>query len=129
VIEGIAWMLQGEPRKCVDMRLENGLGPVTAICLQAAGEAARASGLIDSLEASAARDRLGIYTLGFIGAYYARVGDPAKTVEWLSKAYAVSPTAFDTRFVDSALFDKVRSDPVFQRGWDTIRGKVRSRFG
>lgn len=128
VIEGLALMLDGKPEQCVAMKLSEPGGPVTAICLQRLGRPAEAAAIIDSLTPLADRATLGVYTLGFLGAYQAELGDAAGTIRWLRKAYDVSPTAFDARFYSSGLFDKVKDNPVFKHGLDQILARVRSRF-
>jgi hypothetical protein len=84
--------------------------------------------VIDSIAARSMGGPLAIYTMGFIGAYHAVRGQADKAVEWLGRAYEVSPSAFDFRLVQSALFDAVRDDPVFQRGMTNIEARVRARF-
>ena len=100
-------------------------GPVTAICLRRAGDTVAARRMVDSIEAGGS---LGIYTMGFLASYYAQGGDPARAVEWLDRAYAVSPAAFDFRLLASALFDPIRTSPLFQRGLNVIAAKVRARI-
>jgi serine/threonine-protein kinase len=129
VIEGLAYLLSGDPRRCVDLKL-TGLGePVAAICLHQLGDTTQARALIAGLEARATTGPIGIYTMGFIGAYHARLGDTGKALEWLGKAHDLSPRAFDPRLLDSGLFDRVRSEPGFERGLEVIRSRVRGRFG
>lgn len=128
VIEGLAHLLGGSPEKCVNLRL-SGLGePVTAICLRRAGNSAGAAAIIDSLVARSAREPIGIYTMGFIGAYYADQGNVAEALTWLGRAFDASPRAFDPRLFDCGLFDKVLADPAFRRGLDGIWARVRARF-
>ena len=128
VIEGLALMLDGKPDRCVAMKLSEPGGPVTAICLRRLGRAAEAAGIIDSLTPLAERSAVGVYTLGFLGAYQAELGNAVGTIRWLRQAYEVSPTAFDFRFYSCGLFDKVKDNPVFQRGLDQILARIRSRF-
>ncbi len=128
VIEGLAHAFAGRPRQCVEMKLDRFGGAVTAICLHLAGDSALARQAIDSVEAQSMEGPLGIYTMGFVGAYYAVLGNATKALEWLGKAYAVSPVAFDFRLIQSPLFDKIRDQPEFQRGMATINARVRARF-
>jgi len=128
VIEALGHAFAGRPQRCVAMKLSQIGGPVTAICLHLQGDSARARRAIDSIEAQSMERPLGIYTMGFVGAYHAVLGQSAQALEWLEKAYAASPSAFDFRFVQSQLFDRVRNDPVFQRGMAIITARVRARF-
>ena len=128
VIEGLALMLAGKPERCLAMNLADPGRPVTALCLRRLGRVPEATGIIDSLTALASRSRLSVYTLGFLGAYHAELGDAEGSIRWLQKAHDVSPTAFDFRFYSSGLFDKVRDNPVFQRGLDQILARIKSRF-
>ena len=125
VIEGLALMLDGKPDQCVAMKLPE---PVTAICLRRLGRVAEAAAIIDRLTPLAERTPLEVHTLGFLGVYQAELGDAAGTIRWLKKAHEVSPTGFDFRYYSSGLFDKVKGDPVFQRGLDQILTRIRARF-
>ncbi len=128
VIEGLARMLAGQPERCLALNLADPGLPVTALCLRRVGRIAEATAIIDSLTSLAARTPLSVYTLGFLGAYQAELGEAEGTIRWLRKAHEVSPTAFDFRFYSSGLFDKVRDNPVFQRGLDQILARIRARF-
>jgi serine/threonine-protein kinase len=127
VVEALGALFAGDPGRCLEMNLDP-FTPVTAICLHQRGDTARAQALIDSLVARSEKQSLAIYTLGFIGAYYAVLGQPARAIEWLEKGYALSPAAFDRRLLQSPLFDRVRDDPTFQRGLAAITARVRARF-
>ncbi len=128
VIAGIALMLDDKSEQCVALGLEDPGVPVTAMCLHRLGRGAEAARLIDSVTPLAERNAVSVYTLGFLGAYQAALGNAEGAVRWLRKAHEASPTAFDFRFYSSGLFDKIRDNPVFQRGLDQILARVRSRF-
>lgn len=128
VIAGVALMLGGKAEQCVALKLVDPGVPVTAMCLHRQGREGEAAALIDSLTPMAGRNAVSVYTLGFIGAYHASLGDAEAAIRWLRKAHDMSPTAFDFRFYSSGLFDQVRDNPVFQLGLDQILARVRSRF-
>ncbi len=128
VIAGVALMLGGKPEQCLALKLDDPGVPVTAMCLSRLGREPEAARLIDSLIPLAGRKAVSVYTLGFIGAYYATLGDAEAAIRWLRSAHELSPTAFDFRFYSSGLFDQVRDNPVFQRGLDQILARIRSRF-
>jgi tetratricopeptide (TPR) repeat protein len=128
VIEGLGHAFAGRPGQCVEMKLEQFGGPVTAICHYLAGDSLLARQAIDSIVAQSMEGPLGIFTMGFVGAYYAVLGDVPRTLEWLGKAYAVSPAAFDFRLIQTPLFDQIRDQPEFQRGLAAINARVRARF-
>ncbi|MFN0181762.1 MAG: protein kinase domain-containing protein [Gemmatimonadales bacterium] len=128
VIEALGHMLGGNPGQCVAMELSQFGGPVTAICLRRAGDSTRADTIVDSIEKAAMDGPVGIFTMGFLGAYYAQAGNAAKAIAWLERAYAVSPAAFDFRLLGSELFDPVRTDPAFQQGIAAIIARIRARF-
>ena len=128
VLEALGLLLSGKPAQCIAMKLADFGAAVTAICLERQGDRVRARQIVDSIEASSIAGPLGIYTMGFLGAYHAVVGDAAKAISWIEKAYAVSPAGFDPRLFRSELFDKVRVDPTFARGWAAVQARVRARF-
>lgn len=128
VLAGVALMLGGKPEQCVALTLPDPGVPVTAMCLRRLGRDGEAAALIDSLTPLAGRNAVSVYTLGFLAAYHADLGQADAAIRWLRKAHDVSPTAFDFRFYPSGLFDKVRDNPTFQRGLDQVLARVRSRF-
>ena len=69
-----------------------------------------------------------VYLMGFIGSYYADLGQADKAVQWLSRAFSISPVAFDFRLLDTELFDRIRDNPVFTQGVAAIKQRVRDRF-
>ena len=129
-IEGIAYLLNGQPDRCLDLSLGDGPArAVRAMCLFKAGREAEAGALVDTVEASAASGSEPLYSYGLLGAYRAQRGDVQGTLSWLERGFAKSPTAFDFRFFDTGLFDAVRDDPAFRQGLAAIVARVRARFG
>ncbi len=128
VVEAIAHLLDGNLERCLAMELPEQGGAVRAMCLRRAGRLDEAARLADSLRASAENGQATIYAMGFLGAYYGQTGDQAAALRWLERAFAVSPIAFDFRFIDAGLFDPVTADPSFRRGLETILARVRARF-
>jgi tetratricopeptide (TPR) repeat protein len=129
VIQAIAHLLAGDAQRCIGTALRDPGGPVAAICLHRLGRKAEAQALADSLTALALEGKVAIYTFGFLGAYRAELGDAAGALAWLQRAFAISPTAFDFRFLDAGLFDPVRKDPTFEQGLEAIYARIRARFG
>lgn len=128
-IEGLALMLGGDPERCVAMDLA-GIGrAVTALCERRRGNVERAEAIVDSLTGVADEGGAELYTIGFLGAYRADMGDATGALAWLDRAYRLSPTAFDFRFLDSGLFDRVRADPGFARGLEAILSRARAKLG
>jgi tetratricopeptide (TPR) repeat protein len=126
-IAGIAHLLAGPLERCREL-VPGGLGaPVRAICRLRSGRAPVARALGDSVEREVAAGRGTIYVHSLMGAYHAAGGDVAATLSWLERGFAASPTALDFRFVDAGLFDRVRSDPAFRRGFNGIMARVRER--
>jgi hypothetical protein len=66
--------------------------------------------------------------MGIVAGYFAQAGDVGRTVQWLERAYAVSPIGFDFRVLDSKLFDPVRNDPQFRTAVRSIRGRIRQHI-
>ena len=129
VVEGIGHYLKGEPQRCVDLKLTDIGVPFAATCLWKVGRADEAKRIIDSETAGVeARHYAGIYALVFVASYHAQLGNAAEAVRWLDRAFALSPSAADFRFIDSGLMDPIRNDPVFVKGMAAIWARVRSRF-
>ena len=97
------------------------------MCLSASGRSAEAASLSDSLAASL---RAGQYSNAYqysdMAAYYAWTGDVSRSLEWLQRAARVTPVIASWQ-LDSGLFDRVRDDPRFQRGFAGVVESIRSR--
>jgi hypothetical protein len=59
-----------------------------------------------------------------LACYYAQRGDARAALDWLSRAFAQSPTGVEIRVYESALFDPVRTDPMFSRVAEQIRAGI-----
>ncbi|MEZ4455108.1 MAG: hypothetical protein R2882_00965 [Gemmatimonadales bacterium] len=101
---------------------------VTAMCERRQGHLEQAAAIVDSLVRLADAGTAEVYTLGFLAAYRAEEGDVGGALAWLDRAFQLSPTAFDFRFFDCGLFDRIREDPAFQRGLTGIMTRVSGRF-
>src|SRR5690606_15844008 len=107
LLVAIGQALEGRPQACLAMNIETVNAPAAAICRLRAGDTTAAVALADSLDREAEAGRLGVYPLGFLGAYHAEQGDAEGAIRWLSRAYQLSPTGFDRRLLATSLFDKV----------------------
>jgi serine/threonine-protein kinase len=126
-IEALAHVLDGQPARCLELDLAT-FPETRAICLRAVGRAAEATALIDStVTAYQAGSYDRIFQMGITAGYYAQMADATRTVQWLERAFAVSPLGFDFRVIDSKLFDPVRNDPQFRAAWSRIREQIHQR--
>ena len=62
-----------------------------------------------------------------LATYYGWVGDAEKSLEWVLRAYELSPSGVEPRVIESALFERVREDPRFRRGVDRVRSGIWDR--
>ncbi len=126
-IEAVALLGQGRPEACLSLDL-GGFPEIRAICLEAAGRAAEAGQVVDSVSgAYKAGSYAKVFQIGLVGAYYARRDDAARAAEWLERAYAVAPTGLEFRALDSGLFDRVLDDPEFNAAVARIHRQVYQR--
>jgi hypothetical protein len=109
------------------------LGPhagTRAACLYEAGRRADAVRMVDSLAAAieGRESPDAVYTAVTraedLAVYYAWTGDPALSLAWLQIAFRLSPIGVETRTLASALFDRVRSDPLFAAGLRETRAGI-----
>ncbi len=116
-----AYLLADQPHRCAAMNL----GPhraLQALCLAAMGGESDAAAIIDSVEAAAARGGSGetaftaVVTAEDLASYYAWRGDATVSLGWVRNAFLLSPSGIDSQLRESAMFDNVRSDPVFADG-------------
>jgi len=126
-IEAVALLGQGRPEACLSLDL-GGFPEIRAICLEAAGRAAEAARVVDSVSGVyRAGGYAKVFQIGLVGAYYARQDDAARAAEWLERAYAVAPTGLEFRALDSGLFDRVLDDPEFNAAVARIHRQVYQR--
>ncbi len=62
-----------------------------------------------------------------LATYYAWVGDPVASLEWVRRAYDMSPSGVEPRVLESALFDRVRADDRFRSEVERIRAGIWDR--
>jgi serine/threonine-protein kinase len=128
-LRGIALLLDGQAQECVQL----GLGPYSglrATCLVEVGREREAHQIVDSLETLL---RLGrqvdtlftnvIAAQGLAG-HYAWLGDVDGALEWVTRAYELSPSGVDLRTIESGLFDRVRGDARFSERLTELRGEI-----
>jgi serine/threonine-protein kinase len=130
--EARALVLAGRAAECLTMELGPHAG-LKAVCLHAAGHAAPAEAVADSLvrgfEAGGFADQ--VYTDAVraedLATYYAVKRDAARALSWVERAYDLSPLGVEPRLLDSELFDAVRQDQGFAAGLRRAQGAVWDR--
>jgi adenylate cyclase len=127
-IEGRALLLAGRGPECATLEL----GPheaLRATCLWETGRTDEADRLIGRVEALTLQNRsldpdfAPVLQAEDLAVHYAWIGDTATAVQWIERAYELSPTGLEIRVYDSALFDRVR-DPAFVARVDELRGQI-----
>ena len=89
--------------------------------------------MVDSLRAAFAAGTGGDSTLSPVltarglAQYYAWTGNAEESVEWLERAFAISPMGEDFQLIRSGLYDKVRNDPRFKAGLQRVRTQIYER--
>ncbi len=127
-LQAVSHLLLGRPEDCSELDLGRHAA-IRAMCLHSLGREERATSLIDSLSTVAFSQEYDqmfsdVIMLGDIASYYAWLGDAEQSIDYIERAFALSPSALDFRFIYSGLFDRVRNDPAFQSGMNRIRGNV-----
>jgi len=121
-----ALLLSGKARACLGSGLEM-FTATRAMCLQAAGQRREAIAASDSAAAAlnqgAARS---VYQYIDLAAYYARQGDVSRALVWLRHMAEQTPVV-SYWYLDSGLFDRVRTAPAFQRGLRQLQDEIRAR--
>lgn len=131
-LEAISLLLLGQADRCVDLDLGPRVG-VRAMCLHTVGRGDEAEALIDSLSAVAAEKSTtdgklnDVVLVGDVASYYAWVGDAQRAIDWLGRAYELSPSGLDFRIVYSGVYDPVRADPSFAAAWERLREEIWQR--
>ena len=100
---------------------------IRALCLHKLGRRDDAKRLIDSLTArvNAATRRGGPFSDVVHGENlaldFAWTGDVDATLMWLRHAAAITPAAAPFLYINSKIFDSVRTDPKFQAGLEQLK--------
>jgi TolB-like protein len=131
-IEARGHLLAGRAESCAAMDLGPHAG-LRATCLYELGRGAEATAIIDSLitalETGTLRDTIftEVIRAEDVAAYYAWVGDASTSLEWVRRAYELSPSGVEPRIYESALFDRVREDDRFRSEVERIRAGIWDR--
>jgi TolB-like protein/Tfp pilus assembly protein PilF len=128
--EARALLLLGRHDECAAMDVGPYL-PLRAMCLHAAGDTAEARAIIASLAAAvnAGAADLPLHPgalAGDLAEYHAWLGDVERTLHWLERSAALSPTS-QFLVTETATCARVRADPRFRAELDRIRRDVRAR--
>jgi serine/threonine-protein kinase len=123
---GNALLLKGEAEACARLGLEPWLA-TKAICLHETGREAEGKALADSLEGLLTRGDYAIVPqFVALAAYRAWLGDARGALAWLERSARISPM-LHYWYLESGLFDRVRSDTVFSVGISRVESGIRAR--
>ncbi|MGH7526273.1 MAG: TPR end-of-group domain-containing protein, partial [Gemmatimonadales bacterium] len=125
-LQGYSLLLRGQGRRCAALDTGPWLA-LKAMCLLEVGRTADATALSDSLASQLLAGRYTtLHQFVDMAAYYARLGDVDRSLEWLERATRLTPT-INYWQLHSGLFDRVRDDPGFQAGLARLEHYVRFR--
>jgi serine/threonine-protein kinase len=123
---GNALLLKGDAEACAQLGLEPWLA-TKAICLHEVGREAEGKVLADSLERLLIRGDYAIVPQFIaLAAYRAWLGDARGAIGWLGRSAAISPM-MHYWYLESGLFDRVRSDTLFSVGISRVESGIRGR--
>ena len=123
---GNALLLKGDAEECAQLGLEPWLA-TKAICLHEIGREAEGKVLADSLERLLTRGDYAIVPqFVALAAYRAWLGDARGAIGWLERSAAISPM-MHYWYLESGLFDRVRSDTLFSAGISRVESGIRAR--
>ncbi len=128
-----ALLLNGNAAACDAMEL----GPhavLRAMCLRQLARGDEATAIVDSVIAALRSDRNGgdsVYTdvipIEDLASYFAWIGDAPTSLVWVERAFEQSPSGIEAMVLESALFDRVRSDAAFAAAVERLRSAVWQR--
>jgi serine/threonine-protein kinase len=128
-LEGRALLLHGRPDECLDVEFGPHEG-VRAACLYELGDVGGATEIVDSITREVERGAVydqrytEVTRIEDLACYYAWIGDVTRTLQWLERAYDVSPMGVWGRMLRTGLFARVRSDPRAVREMDQLTAGV-----
>ena len=126
---GRALLLDGRPAECVELKLGPHEG-VRAACLHALGRVEEAQAIADSIDRAVQLSGISdpVYTAVIraedLACYYAWIGNNRMALQWLTKAYQLSPIGVDQRVLGSRLFESLRQDEEAAKELDQITARI-----
>lgn len=131
-IQALALLLSGRAQDCAALDLGPHAG-LRAMCLHALGRVDEASAITDSLStALLAGERLqpdytNVIPAGDLAAYYSFIGVPERSIPWIYRVYALSPSGIDARVLESGVFDNLLANGDLRREVNEIRDRIWAR--
>ena len=131
-IQALALLLSGRAEECLELDLGPHAG-LRAICLYAVGRVERAEAITDSLRtvlrsgAQAHPEFTNVIQAGDLAAYLAWTGYPERSMRWIHRAYALSPSGIDPRTLNSGIFESVLEDGQMRREVSGIQDRIWDR--
>ncbi len=127
--EALALLLLGRAAECVQVNLDRYVA-IRALCLYTLGQRDTAKRLIDSLAAvaSAAVRQGGPYEDIVLGEnlalYFAWTRDVEATLTWMERAADITTAAAPFLYLNSKIFDSVRTSPRFRSGVEKLKQEI-----
>ena len=131
-LQALSDLLLGEYARCLTLELGPQSG-TRAMCLHSLGRVREAGAVVASLRAaysakpSSEAGTSPVEAARELARYHAWTGDPAQSLAWLERAFAISPEGEDLVIMASGVYDKVREDPVFSAGIRQLRTQISQR--
>ncbi len=131
-IQALALLLSGRSEEC----LEVDLGPhsgLRAICLHEMGRTEQAEAITDSLRVvlrsgvQAHPDFTNVIPAGDLAAYLSWTGRPDQAMQWIHRAYALSPSGIDPRVLNSGVFEQLFESGQRRREVAEIQDRIWTR--
>jgi len=131
-IQALALLLSGRAEECLDVDLGPHAG-LRALCLHAMGRVDQAVAITDSLQLvlragrQAHEEFTNAIQAGDLAAYHSWTGSPEQAMQWVHRAYALSPSGIDTRVLNSGVFGALFEDGQRRREVAEIRDRIWTR--
>lgn len=131
-IQALALLLSGRSEECLEVDLGPHAG-LRAICLHDLGRVAQAEAITDSLRivlrsgAQAHPDFTNVIPAGDLAAYLSWTGHPDQAMQWIHRAFALSPSGIDSRVLNSGVFEQLFEDGQRRREVAEIQDGIWTR--
>lgn len=128
-IQARALLLSGRAQECLEMDLGPHAG-IRAMCLHALARREEAREIVDSLRVAVRSGEnpfpgfTAVVQSGDLAAYFAWTGEPERSLPWIHRAYALSPSGIDPRVLESGLFEEMLASRVYRREVEEIRSRI-----
>ncbi len=125
-VEALALVMLGRANECLQLEL-GPYEPLKVICAQALGQTEQAEAGAASLREQFVSGEYRRDVAAILIGLHAQRGEVDLTVEWLDRAFAISPYGVGFWFLDSDFLDRVRNTPEFRSLMERVRTEIPQR--